>query len=118
MLRQRAGCGPLTLPVATCYISVLMKKIKSPWYGALWILIWTAGVVWFLVSGMFTVRESVGLVIVWAILVGITLWLIVKQLRMQRRAPAPVAVQPKPPALNAPCPCGSGKKFKRCCGAD
>jgi Tfp pilus assembly protein PilF len=23
----------------------------------------------------------------------------------------------KPTSLNAPCPCGSGKKFKRCCGA-
>ena len=22
------------------------------------------------------------------------------------------------PARNAPCPCGSGKKYKRCCGAD
>ncbi|MCA9676704.1 MAG: SEC-C domain-containing protein [Myxococcales bacterium] len=21
------------------------------------------------------------------------------------------------PARNAPCPCGSGKKYKRCCGA-
>ena len=21
-----------------------------------------------------------------------------------------------PPANNAPCPCGSGKKYKRCCG--
>jgi uncharacterized protein YecA (UPF0149 family) len=23
---------------------------------------------------------------------------------------------PRTPARNAPCPCGSGKKFKRCCG--
>jgi hypothetical protein len=24
--------------------------------------------------------------------------------------------KPPPPSRNAPCPCGSGKKFKRCCG--
>ena len=23
----------------------------------------------------------------------------------------------KKPARNAPCPCGSGKKYKKCCGA-
>jgi len=23
----------------------------------------------------------------------------------------------RPPARNDPCPCGSGKKYKRCCGA-
>lgn len=28
----------------------------------------------------------------------------------------PVRVQPKP-GRNQPCPCGSGKKFKHCCGA-
>ncbi|GAB7043660.1 MULTISPECIES: SEC-C metal-binding domain-containing protein [Catenuloplanes] len=26
-------------------------------------------------------------------------------------------VPPKDPPRNAPCPCGSGRKFKRCCGA-
>lgn len=26
--------------------------------------------------------------------------------------------QPRPIARNAPCPCGSGKKYKRCCGKD
>ena len=35
----------------------------------------------------------------------------------------PVAPRPKPPeptpiARCAPCPCGSGRKYKRCCGAD
>jgi len=29
--------------------------------------------------------------------------------------PKPVSRQPTP-SRNAPCPCGSGKKFKRCCG--
>ena len=24
----------------------------------------------------------------------------------------------QPPGRNDPCPCGSGKKFKKCCGAD
>lgn len=32
---------------------------------------------------------------------------------------APAAAAPPPPAAsrNAPCPCGSGRKFKKCCGA-
>ncbi|PKH25243.1 YecA family protein [Enterobacterales bacterium CwR94] len=30
--------------------------------------------------------------------------------------PQPVSVAPKP-GRNDPCPCGSGKKFKQCCGA-
>jgi SWIM/SEC-C metal-binding protein len=28
----------------------------------------------------------------------------------------PVATLPSLPSKNAPCPCGSGKKYKRCCG--
>lgn len=28
-----------------------------------------------------------------------------------------VSGQPIKPTANGPCPCGSGKKFKRCCGA-
>ncbi len=32
-----------------------------------------------------------------------------------RRAPA-AAPAAKPPGRNAPCPCGSGRKFKNCCG--
>ena len=31
--------------------------------------------------------------------------------------PPPVGRAPSRPGRNAPCPCGSGKKFKRCCGA-
>ena len=27
-----------------------------------------------------------------------------------------VSQKPKPPGRNAPCPCGSGKKYKHCCG--
>ncbi|MBK8264031.1 MAG: UPF0149 family protein [Nannocystis sp.] len=34
-----------------------------------------------------------------------------------RPSPQPVRVAPQVPR-NAPCPCGSGKKFKRCCGVD
>ena len=30
---------------------------------------------------------------------------------------APVAGKPAKIGANSPCPCGSGKKFKRCCGA-
>jgi uncharacterized protein len=39
------------------------------------------------------------------------------QWRMQEMAPRePVKREPKPDR-NGPCPCGSGKKFKKCCGA-
>jgi len=27
-------------------------------------------------------------------------------------------IKPKEPGRNDPCPCGSGKKYKKCCGAD
>ena len=38
-------------------------------------------------------------------------------IRLKRgpKAPKPVVVQPKP-GRNEPCTCGSGKKFKVCCG--
>jgi len=35
--------------------------------------------------------------------------------RTLREGPAPVRVAPKV-GRNDPCPCGSGKKFKKCCG--
>jgi hypothetical protein len=91
-----------------------MKKIKSPWYGAVWMLIWTAAIIWFAFSDWFNTKEFIGLVIVWAILCGVTGWLIVKDWRIRKSRPVPQA--PKRPNLNAPCPCGSGKKYKRCCG--
>jgi hypothetical protein len=95
-----------------------MKKIKSPWYGVFWVLLWTAALLWFVTSGMFTFRECVGLALVWIVFVGITVYLIVQNLRVQRAAgrEGPPA-ESQTLALNAPCPCGSGKKFKRCCGA-
>ena len=35
------------------------------------------------------------------------------------RVVGPAAVSPQPQASrNAPCPCGSGKKYKKCCGAE
>lgn len=95
-----------------------MKKIKSPWYGVVWIVIWTAALIWFLTSGMFNPRESVGLALVWLIFVSITGYLIGQHLRLTRKAASlPPRQQPAVPSLNAPCPCGSGKKYKRCCGA-
>lgn len=34
------------------------------------------------------------------------------------RIPGPTIIAPEtPPARNEPCPCGSGTKWKRCCGA-
>ena len=32
------------------------------------------------------------------------------------RSTAPAPSSSRPPGRNAPCPCGSGKKYKRCCG--
>jgi TRAP-type C4-dicarboxylate transport system permease large subunit len=93
-----------------------MKKIKSPWYGVVWIFIWTIALIWFIASGMFDQRESVGLVIVWIVLVGVTLYVLLQNFRLKakqtqgRLAPSMVS-----PSLNSPCPCGSGKKYKRCC---
>lgn len=36
--------------------------------------------------------------------------------RPVRLAPPPATAAPKP-GRNQPCPCGSGRKFKRCCGS-
>lgn len=36
------------------------------------------------------------------------------QSQKERRIKQPLKITPST-ALNAPCPCGSGKKFKRCC---
>lgn len=94
-----------------------MKKLKSPWYGVIWIVVWTVALAWFLVSGMFDQRESIGLVIVWLVLVGTTAYLLVRHIRlMAKQEEFRALVSRNSPALNAPCPCGSGKKYKRCCG--
>lgn len=95
-----------------------MKKIKSPWYGLTWIGIWTAALAWFLGSGLFNELECAGLVIVWAILVGTTCYVIYKHIKVHgwRSLESKPAKKVETTALNAPCPCGSGKKFKRCCG--
>ncbi|MCF6176229.1 MAG: anaerobic sulfatase maturase [Victivallaceae bacterium] len=39
-----------------------------------------------------------------------------QQQEMQRRAMAAASQQQPHPSRNAPCSCGSGKKFKQCCG--
>ncbi len=95
-----------------------MKKIKSPWYGVVWIVIWTAALIWFLTSGRFDERESIGLFLVWLVLVGTTVYVLIQRMRFDARTKKtrPVAA-PSPPSLNAACQCGSGKKYKRCCGA-
>ncbi len=98
-----------------------MKKIKSPWYGVLWIVIWTAALGWFLRSGWFDTRESIALVLVWIVLVGVTIYTLIQYFRLapkttKRAAPKTVR-SPDTPGRNEPCPCGSGKKYKRCCGA-
>jgi uncharacterized protein YecA (UPF0149 family) len=35
---------------------------------------------------------------------------------MLRGSPAPVSPAKRKTGRNDPCPCGSGKKFKKCCG--
>ncbi len=98
-----------------------MKKIKSPWYALIWVLIWTAFLMWSVNSGIFSDREIIGLAIVWLIFVGVTIYILVQYWRAQEQAAEAARKTresaPPPPALNAPCPCGSGKKYKRCCGA-
>jgi len=94
-----------------------MKKIKSPWYGIVWIVIWTMGLGLLLQFGGFNQRESVGLILVWAVLVGITVYMLVRHFRVSdKQRSATRTPPPAEPALNAPCPCGSGLKYKRCCG--
>ena len=94
-----------------------MKKIKSTWYGVLWIAIWTAALVWFLWSERFNQRESIALVMVWLVMVGITVYFLIGHLKRVMRQPKPATASGSAlPALNAPCPCGSGMKYKRCCG--
>ncbi|RCK79937.1 MAG: hypothetical protein OZSIB_3806 [Candidatus Ozemobacter sibiricus] len=39
-----------------------------------------------------------------------------RQLEEARHPPEPLTADARPDR-NAPCPCGSGKKFKKCCGA-
>ncbi len=93
------------------------KKIKSPWYGIVWIMIWTAALIGLVGSGKFTSQECVGLFIVWVIMVGITVYQLVLYVRLPDRARKQDPSRLTVPALNAPCPCGSGKKYKRCCGS-
>jgi len=94
-----------------------MKKIKSPWYAATWLVIWTAAIAWFVWSGMFSEKETVGLAVVWLVFCGITVYLLVKYFLAKGRLKAASCHQRKLPApsLNGPCPCGSGLKYKRCC---
>jgi len=96
-----------------------MKKLRqSPWYGVLWIAVWTVALAWFALSGMFDTREIAGFAFVWLVMVGMTVYLLWKRYQVhrrvgQRRQTVAAAI----PTLNGPCPCGSGKKYKRCCGA-
>jgi len=41
---------------------------------------------------------------------------LLRQLFRRAIAKAPIRVPSKTPGRNDPCPCGSGKKYKRCCG--
>jgi uncharacterized protein YchJ len=95
-----------------------MKKIKSPWYEIIWMSVWSVGLVAILDTGMFDTKATVGLILVWAVLVGLHVYSLALHFRSSReKALAQAAPSPETPSLNAPCPCGSGKKYKRCCGA-
>ena len=41
-----------------------------------------------------------------------------KKIRDQEFGPVKQVVKEKEPGRNDPCPCGSGKKYKKCCGAN
>ncbi|MBO7605782.1 MAG: SEC-C domain-containing protein [Elusimicrobiaceae bacterium] len=41
-----------------------------------------------------------------------------KKIREQEYGTVKPIVKNKEPGRNDPCPCGSGKKYKKCCGAN
>jgi hypothetical protein len=94
-----------------------MKKIKSPWYALTWLIIWTVAIAWFVSSQMFNATEIIGLIAVWLVFSGVTVYLLVKYFLANRNAQRGASSQKKraTPSLNGPCPCGSGLKYKRCC---
>ena len=94
-----------------------MKRIKSPWYEIIWMSVWSAALAAIIGTGMFDARETAGLILIWAVLVGMNVYSLVLFFRSNKKTSvAPASPSPVAPGLNAPCPCGSGKKYKRCCG--
>jgi hypothetical protein len=95
-----------------------MKKIKSPWYEIIWMSVWSAALAAILGTGMFDTKETAGLILVWAVLMGLSIYSLALHFKARRKKiMAQTLARPETPGLNAPCPCGSGKKYKRCCGA-
>ncbi len=41
-----------------------------------------------------------------------------KELKQEQQSKVETVVKEKEPGRNDPCPCGSGKKYKKCCGAN
>lgn len=41
-----------------------------------------------------------------------------KELKQEQQGKVETIVKEKEPGRNDPCPCGSGKKYKKCCGAN
>ncbi|MBR4508780.1 MAG: SEC-C domain-containing protein [Elusimicrobiaceae bacterium] len=41
-----------------------------------------------------------------------------KELKQEQQGKIQTIVKEKEPGRNDPCPCGSGKKYKKCCGAN
>ena len=95
-----------------------MKKIKSPWYEIIWMSVWSAALAAIIGTGMFDARETVGMILIWTVLIGMNVYSLVLFFRSNKKnLLQPPNPGPEVPAMNAPCPCGSGKKYKRCCGA-
>ncbi len=95
-----------------------MKKLKSPWYEITWMSVWSAALAAIVRAGMFDVKETVGLILVWAALMGLCVYSLALHFKSRRKSVLAAATPiSEAPALNAPCPCGSGEKYKRCCGA-
>jgi TRAP-type C4-dicarboxylate transport system permease large subunit len=95
----------------------VVKRKRNPWYGVVWVIIWAAALIYFVWSGMFNQREAVAMFIAWAVLTGFTVYAVVRHVTLSRaRTRQTTPSLPATTARNAPCPCGSGKKYKRCCG--
>ncbi len=62
-----------------------MKRIKSPWYEIIWMSVWSAALAAIIGTGMFDARETVGLILVWAVLVGMNVYSLVLFFRSNRK---------------------------------
>ena len=62
-----------------------MKRIKSPWYEIIWMSVWSAALAAIIGTGMFDTRETAGLILIWAVLVGMNVYSLVLFFRSNRQ---------------------------------